>query len=296
MRITTFLFLLWAGIGVGGLILEEVEAWWQDSFSRRPDPRIFEGPLWEFATEDWQHWDVAPSENEVPRQAPVLKEMVIEELEEGGPVVGTAFSVTRSGYWLTARHVVDNCGKVLIQVASDTGIRVRKIVSHPKADVSLLETDRGFPPLAVAKEAGDPENGFHFGFPRAIPGALHTTYLGQGRIMFPSRVDSSEPVFVWTEESRVPNVFESLGGISGGPVVDDAGRVIGVILAESARRGRTYSATPATVGQTLDLAGADITAPDTAFSYRQRLTADDYAKFGRAVIRGLTVARVICRQ
>jgi hypothetical protein len=172
---------------------------------------------------------------------------------------------------------------------------VDRVFNHPNADVSLLVTRRGFPPLPLAAQAkAPPINGFHFGFPRGLPGALHAAYLGQARLSTTGRYRISEPVMVWTEESRIPQVFKSLGGMSGGPVLDGRGRVIGVVLAESQRRGRTYSAVPATIRQALDL-GKRAVPKEENETGGVPLSSGDYARFGRKAITGLTIARVICK-
>lgn len=43
---------------------------------------------------------------------------------------------------------------------------------------------------------------------------------------------------------RYPNELESIAGISGGPVIDEKGNVIGIIVAASVRRGREYTVGP----------------------------------------------------
>ena len=54
-------------------------------------------------------------------------------------------------------------------------------------------------------------------------------------------------MLAWAETGRTSDLEGTLGGLSGGPVYDAEGKVRGVIIAESPRRGRLYSASPETI-------------------------------------------------
>jgi serine protease Do len=56
-----------------------------------------------------------------------------------------------------------------------------------------------------------------------------------------------EPVLAWAEQGRTSGLRGSLAGISGGPAFSANGQVIGVTIAESARRGRIYTAAPTSI-------------------------------------------------
>ena len=58
------------------------------------------------------------------------------------------------------------------------------------------------------------------------------------------RYKSDEAILAWSEIGRTKGLFGSLGGLSGAPVMDEDGEVIGVVSAESPRRGRIYSVAP----------------------------------------------------
>ena len=98
----------------------------------------------------------------------------------------------------------------------------------------------------------------------------------------------------WSEESRVPTGSESMGGMSGGPVLNEDGMVIGVVLAESVRRGRTFTAVPATIDHVIRLAASGVAESHSTDHVSGPISADDYMHYGRAVIMGVTVARVVC--
>ena len=54
-------------------------------------------------------------------------------------------------------------------------------------------------------------------------------------------------MIAWAEVKRLPAREGSLGGISGGAVLNNAGAVVGVTIAEEPRRGRVISAAPETL-------------------------------------------------
>ena len=91
------------------------------------------------------------------------------------------------------------------------------------------------------------DDGYSFGFPKGSPGAVYGKVLGRARMQTRGRYRKDEPVLVWTQIRRVPDLGTDLRGISGGPWVDKAGNVIGVHVAGAPRRGRSYSTAPRTL-------------------------------------------------
>ena len=61
-----------------------------------------------------------------------------------------------------------------------------------------------------------------------------------------------ETVHVWAEKKRIPNSNESLGGISGGPILNKDGKVVGIHVAGSLRRGRSFSSLPSNINDLLN--------------------------------------------
>ena len=92
------------------------------------------------------------------------------------------------------------------------------------------------------------------------------------------------------ETGRTDGLNGSLSGLSGAPAVDDMGRVVGVTIAESPRRGRIYTTAPETGRGLLTStrhqpAGA---APG------EPVTTDNYGRVGDNLRRDLRVAQVVC--
>jgi serine protease Do len=165
---------------------------------------------------------------------------------------GTAFAIDESGWWMTARHVVDNCTQVQLRFPGHRGALVDHVVQHSKADLALLRTGTMPHVLPLANERlYISQNGFHIGYPRGRPGEVWSTLLGRRRMRISGRYRTNEPIVAWAERRRRPSNLKNLGGLSGGPALDGAGRVVGVLVAESRRRGRVYTTAPVSMTQIL---------------------------------------------
>jgi S1-C subfamily serine protease len=88
---------------------------------------------------------------------------------------------------------------------------------------------------------------------------------------------------------RTGNLRGSLAGISGGPALAANGQVIGVTVAESARRGRIYTAAPSSILRMLRVERVEATGTPAP-----RLTADNYGQESDNLRRELAVAQVVC--
>ena len=59
---------------------------------------------------------------------------------------GTAFSVGATGVWLTARHVVEGCGRVVLVVAPGHGV-LAQVRTYGVGETAVLITQGGSAPL-----------------------------------------------------------------------------------------------------------------------------------------------------
>jgi S1-C subfamily serine protease len=218
-----------------------------------------------------------------------------EILVEVGPQssgLGSAFAVTADGWWVTARHVVDACSRVGIIVSRGAAAPVRQVRVAQFADLALLKTDRAPSPLAIATVERNLQVGqraFHVGFPQGHPGEAYSRLIGRENLIARGRYDVDEPVLTWAELGRTSGMSGSLAGMSGGPAFDANGEVIGVTIAESARRGRLYTASPATILRMLRV--EQIHAQGTPAPH---FTTENYGNESDALRRALAVAQVVC--
>jgi S1-C subfamily serine protease len=206
---------------------------------------------------------------------------------------GTAFSLDGRGIWMTARHVADGCSRIFVLTGPRVGYLARSVYIHRTADVAILRTDRGAPHVAFSRE--EPrfnQTAFHYGYPKGEPGAVISTLIGRATMRARGRYNTNEPVLVWAERERVPEGDEHLGGISGGPVFDTTGHVIGTTVAGSTRRGRVFTADMSSIRAAL--ARANVTPADESSATVPRPTARNWVEIGSQLRARLTVAKVVC--
>jgi len=223
--------------------------------------------------------------------SPFDPSVVVDVPDQIGPAAGTAFSIARSGVWMTARHVVDGCKRVAIVVGPGTGVAV-KVYIDPHAEAAMLFTEGGSAPLplGLSQPLRRGQRAFHPGFPQGEPGEASSRLLGRENLVVRGHGARTEPVLVWAETGRTEGLEGTLGGVSGAPALDDQGRVLGVTIAESPRRGRIYTTAPEIVSGALTASGrrADAGAPGEA------ITPQNYFYVADDLRRELQVAQVVC--
>jgi S1-C subfamily serine protease len=266
-------------VGALGLMLAALFALSPSADAPAPAPES------EFAKEFAQ--EIGPL---LPDPSP-LDELVLVQVGAPQNGVGTAFAINETGDWLTARHVVDGCAKVTLEVAPGNYVPVAKVAIDDGNDLALLSTGRS--PFPVALRLHDPlhlgAEGFAVGFPQGEPGELATKLVARSRLVTRGRREAEAPILAWAEIGRTEGLVGTLGGISGAPMFDEHGAVRGVVVAESPRRGRVYTTSPQSVEAFLTSQGIALqSGPADEFKVADYGAASDNAR------RRLQVVKVTC--
>ena len=219
-------------------------------------------------------------------------ERVLVQVGDAEDGIGTAFAINQAGAWLTARHVVDGCTRVGLAVGNGRMVRVDEVHTSEDSDLALLITDRA--PVALQldldRELRVGEPGYHVGFPQGMSGEAVSILESRSNLVTRGRYAMEEPVLAWAEQERTDGIEGTLSGMSGGPVFDGDGAVIGVTVAESPRRGRIYSASPDSIRSFLD--GQGFVAPG---GDARPISATSYAAEADRLRDSRAVVKVLCR-
>ena len=161
---------------------------------------------------------------------------------------GTAFKIGKD-VWITARHVVDGCKnlflsdkiitRVYIPPSSDLALLVSNSFSADQFKLNWTPSDIVKSKLREDSKIGD--DAYSIGFPKGQPGQAHLKFSGYVQMIQKGSYYLKEPVKRWVEVQRQPRSLDQMGGISGGPIFNKDGAVVGVHVANSVRRGRAFS-------------------------------------------------------
>lgn len=223
----------------------------------------------------------------------IYDEQILISVDAPRNGIGTAFAINREGDWLTARHVVEGCREVYLLVAPGRYIPIAPdaVITSQGSDLALLRTGRSPEAspmgLDLPLRVGTP--GYHVGYPGGGPGEVATRLLARSRLVTRGLREGEEPVLAWAEVGRTQNLTGPLAGLSGAPVFDRDGRVRGVVVAESPRRGRIYTAAPSSITDFLAEAGIE---PEGGTP--SPITLNDYGARADAARNSLQVVKVAC--
>lgn len=209
--------------------------------------------------------------------------------------VGTAFAVDGSGTFITARHVVDGCGRVFLVRGPRQLEPVVSATTQQDRDFAVLRAST-LKPDYVSLSRRSPkrgEDGFMMGFPQGKAADVRATVIGATEMRSVGRYRMREPVIAWVERERRPDFTGSLGGISGGPVFDGEGYVVGTVVAGAPRRGRVYTTHPRVFADVGFLDG--IERGDVQHALAGGVSRENYDGKGKRLRTERTIAQVYCK-
>ncbi len=213
---------------------------------------------------------------------------LIVEIDAPHSAIGTAFAVDNSGTWVTARHVVDSCNSVGLRLGGNKQVKMDVVKLSKDSDIAILESRWQRAPLArdftSRRQIG--ERGFLIGFPQGRPGEVAGELIGRHRMLIRGRYRTTEPILAWAEIGRSRGLKGSIGGLSGGPVFDKDGEVIGLVAAESSRRGRVYTVAPSSLANVLN--------PPSSVPESDAMAIDNYGRRADQYRRARRIAQVVC--
>lgn len=198
--------------------------------------------------------------------------------------IGTAFSVSEEGAWLTAASVVRGCRRPVLIIAPERGVEAG-VELLDEGGVAVLATVGGAPAIPVGPrrpaEAG--KRAFFPGYPLGRPGEATGRLIGR-------RQARGDEALAWAESGRTEGLSAALSGLQGAPVLDEEGRAVGVLLGDQARRGTLYS----TPSATMQLAIAKARKTPVTTPRREPVTLTNYYRVADTLRRDLSIVPVKC--
>jgi S1-C subfamily serine protease len=224
-------FVLFAAIIAGVLVALTVSniniryGPWTNSTARTIDQR---GPLSEAERANIELFErVSPSVVQVAARSAVTNPLAEDEgAEAGGAASGTGFIWDNSGHVVTNNHVVQNGREVAVRFASGEVAQASIVGVAPNYDLAVLRirNPRQLPPPVALGSSNDLKVGqiaFAIGNPFGLDQSLTSGIISALKRRLPTSSGREITNVIQTDTAINP-------GNSGGPLLDSAGRLIGV--------------------------------------------------------------------
>jgi hypothetical protein len=201
----------------------------------------------------------------------------------------TAFSVSEAGAWISAGAAP--CVRPAVVVAGGRAVPARAgpVVGLIRAYFTPGAGTPGLP-LAPARTLRAGKAGFHLGYPEDGPGEVASRLIGARILRPPARETPDGPVLAWAEVGRTEGLNGARRGLIGAPVLDAEGRVVGVTVALSPRRGRLYASLPGDLDRVLVAAKTSLGAPGPG----EPIGPDNYGRAADDLRRDLRIVQLVC--
>src|SRR4249920_2175688 len=151
------------------------------------------------------------------------------EGENGAAQSGTGFIWDAAGHIVTNDHVVEGTGSLAVRLATGQVVRAQLVGTAPNYDLAVIRVDntRSLPPPIAIGTSDDLKVGqwvFAIGNPFGLDQTLTTGIISALKRRLPTSAGREITNVIQTDAAINP-------GNSGGPLLDSAGRVIGVTTA-----------------------------------------------------------------
>lgn len=164
---------------------------------------------------------VAPPSTAVAPKAPVAPEAKRAPSKSSS---GSGFFVTPEGHILTNAHVVDGCTATTVSHGDERGVQARILARDTTNDLALLKVDTKPADVASLRTT------IRLGEPVAVFGFPLTGLLAAGGNFTLGNVTALAGL---RDDSRILQISAPVQpGNSGGPLVDEMGAVVGVVVAK----------------------------------------------------------------
>jgi 2-alkenal reductase len=219
-------FVLFAAIVAGVLVALTVSnirySPWTNTVARTVDQR---GPLSEAERANIELFErVSPSVVQVAARSAAANPL--EEDEGAGAASGTGFVWDNNGHVVTNNHVVQNGSEVAVRFASGEVAQAEIVGVAPNYDLAVLriKNARQLPPpvpLGSSNELKVGQSAFAIGNPFGLDQSLTSGIISALKRRLPTSSGREISNVIQTDTAINP-------GNSGGPLLDSAGRLIGV--------------------------------------------------------------------
>jgi S1-C subfamily serine protease len=197
---------------------------WTSSTARTIAAR---GPLSEAETANIEIFErVSPSVVQVAAQSAANP---LSEEAEGTSATGTGFVWDNDGHVVTNNHVVQKASQVAVRLASGEAVRAEIVGTAPNYDMAVLRirSARALPPPLAIGSSADLKVGqfaFAIGNPFGLDQSMSSGIISALKRRLPTDSGREIANVIQTDTAINP-------GNSGGPLLDSAGRLIGVTTA-----------------------------------------------------------------
>lgn len=142
---------------------------------------------------------------------------------------GSGFFIGREGYALTNAHVVGDARQVRVKLANGLEAPARVVHADRRRDIALLKAEIGIPKAAAIAAAPPAVAATVYAVGSPLDETLAAT-VTRGIVSAHRREQATGLAYIQADAAISP-------GNSGGPLFDDAGRIVGVAVAKLAGRG-----------------------------------------------------------